>query len=199
MQELKTRNDISERLPQAKRRTAIGYEDMVKLKLHLQKPTTIETESLGRFDKVLKLKRGDVLFRFSDSEGPPWFTITVPSRNSNLIDPAQANVYKIYSQLDEPHACCVIKLLSWIKWIEMHLQCELTAGDFLIPEFTNGDIDLQKHSSSTQLSTLLNRYANDTGLMKHQFTHFDTHCFHRGGARHRLFHAQEKWLFQSVR
>lgn len=48
MQELKTREDILFGAPQAQRQTAIGYEDMEKLMLHLQKPTTIEAEGLGR-------------------------------------------------------------------------------------------------------------------------------------------------------
>ncbi|KAG0339744.1 hypothetical protein BG000_001420, partial [Podila horticola] len=44
MQELRMREDISFGASQAQRQTAIGYEDMEKLMLHLQKPTTIEAE-----------------------------------------------------------------------------------------------------------------------------------------------------------
>ena len=47
MQELKEQEERSEGARQAKRRTAIGYEDMAKLSLHLQKPATIKAEGEG--------------------------------------------------------------------------------------------------------------------------------------------------------
>lgn len=47
MQELKAQEERSQGARQAKRRTAIGYEDMAKFMLHLQKPTTIKAEGEG--------------------------------------------------------------------------------------------------------------------------------------------------------
>lgn len=47
MQELKEQEERSEGTRQAKRRTAISYEDMAKLSLHLQKPATIKAEGEG--------------------------------------------------------------------------------------------------------------------------------------------------------
>ncbi|KAG0021727.1 hypothetical protein BGZ82_011266 [Podila clonocystis] len=107
MQELKAQKDISQGAYQAKRRAAIGFEDMAKFMKHLQKPTTIKAEGEGHclffqafaataftlwliFEEVLRLKRGHFRFRRSDSNGPWWSTVTVPFRNSNPIDPSQA-------------------------------------------------------------------------------------------------------------
>ncbi|KAF9296420.1 hypothetical protein BGZ74_010337 [Mortierella antarctica] len=73
MQELKDQEEKGERM----RRTAIGYEDMTKLILHLQKPEITEAEGLGRcllfqafaataftlLDEILKLKRGHIQFQ----------------------------------------------------------------------------------------------------------------------------------------
>lgn len=76
----------------------------------------------------------------------------------------------------------------------------LMADDFLFPALNSDDsIQLKKLLSVTQLSTLMNKYANDAGLMDHRYTRFDTHCFRRGGAQHQFVHAQDKWPFQAVR
>lgn len=48
MRELKEQEERSEGTHQAKRRTAIGYDDMTKFMEHLQKPETVETDGLGR-------------------------------------------------------------------------------------------------------------------------------------------------------
>ncbi|KFH71298.1 hypothetical protein MVEG_01598 [Podila verticillata NRRL 6337] len=217
MQDLKAQEERSEGTRYAKRRMAIGYEDMAKLALHLQKPAIIKAEGEGHslffqafsttafalwltFEEVLKLKRGYFRFRRSDSNGSPWVVVTVPFRNSNPIDTSQANVYEIYPQKDEPHSCCVTKLLAWLQWIEMQQGRQLMADDFLFPALTNDDsIQLKKLLSVTQLSTLMNKYANDAGLMDHRYTLFDTHCFRRGGAQHQFVHTQDKWPFQAVR
>ncbi|KAF9290040.1 hypothetical protein BGZ74_000578 [Mortierella antarctica] len=217
MQELKAQEEKSQGARQAKRRTAIGYEDMAKFMLHLQKPTTIKAEGEGHclffqafaataftlwltFEEVLKLKRGHFRFRRSDSNGPPLFVVTVPFRNSNPIDPLQANVYDIYPQKDEQHSCCVTKLCQWIQWIEMQEFRQLMADEFLFPQLTNDDsIQVKKLWSVTQLSTLMNKYANDSGLMDHRYTRFDTHSLRRGGAQHRLKHAQDPWPFKAIK
>jgi len=48
MQELKDQDERLEGIRQAKRKTAIGSEDITKLMLHLQKPETIKAEGLAR-------------------------------------------------------------------------------------------------------------------------------------------------------
>lgn len=47
MQDLQAQEERSEGPRQAKRRMAIGYEDMAKLALHLQKPATVKAEGEG--------------------------------------------------------------------------------------------------------------------------------------------------------
>lgn len=82
----------------------------------------------------------------------------------------------------------------------MHKHCELTADDFLFPGISKGDhILLKKPLSVTQLSAFLDKHARDSGLMERRYIRLDTHCFRRGGAQHRLIHAQDTWSLQSVR
>ncbi|KAF9325352.1 hypothetical protein BG006_011158 [Podila minutissima] len=111
-----------------------------------------------------------------------------------------ANVYEIYPQLDEPHACCVTKVLAWFEWIETNGLCKLSSEDFLFPQLTKGDhIQPRQPFSVSLLSNRLNKYAHDAGLMDHGNGLFDKHCFRRGGALHRLVHGQDPWSFQSVK
>ncbi|KFH73966.1 hypothetical protein MVEG_01179 [Podila verticillata NRRL 6337] len=217
MQELKGHDERSEGTRQAKRRAAIGYEDVTKLVLHLQKPETIKTEGLARclffqafvataftlwltFDEVLKLKRGNVHIRQSHPDEPSWFSVTVPFRNSNPINPAQANVYKIYPQPEEPHACCVSLLLAWIQQLELNEGRRLQANEFLFPDLADNDqIQLEQPFSVSQVSDQLIRYAADAGLTDHRYNSLDTHCFRRGGAQHRLSYAQGPWPFRAIK
>ncbi|KFH73988.1 hypothetical protein MVEG_01201 [Podila verticillata NRRL 6337] len=217
MQELKDQDERSDTC-QAKRRTAIGYEDITKLMLHLQNPETIEAEGLARclffqafaataftlwltFDEVLKLKRGNVLARQADSDRPPSsFSITVPFRNSNPIDPAQANVYEIYLQPEEPHSCCATHLQAWIQQLELKKGQKLQQDDCLFPDLVDNDqIQQKKPFSVTQVSELLNKYAAGAGIMAHRYNRLDTHCFRRGGAQHRLSQAQNPWPLKAIK
>ncbi|KAG0339228.1 hypothetical protein BG000_002597 [Podila horticola] len=217
MQELKAQDGKPEGTQEVKRRTSFGYEDMARLMIHLQKPETIEDEGLGRclffqalaataftlwltFDEVLKLKREHFCFRRSASQGTPWFTVTVPFRNSNPANPSQANVYEIYPQLDEPHACCVTKVLAWLEWIDANQPHELSTDEFLFPQLAKDDhIQPQQSFSVSFLSNRLNKYAHDAGLLDHGINLLDKHCFRRGGAIHRLVHTREPWSFESVK
>ncbi|KAG0034910.1 hypothetical protein BGZ81_002317 [Podila clonocystis] len=217
MQELKDQSEKEEGTHQAKRRTTIGYEDMTQLILHLQKPETTEAEGLGRclffqalaataftlwltFDEILKLKRGHIRFRRSDFDGSAWFSITVPFRTSSPMNPAQANVYEIYSQPEEPYACCVTYLLQWIQWVELKEGRRLQEDDPLFSNLIGNDqIQLDQHFSAVQMSTLLNKYARDAGVMDYRYNRLDTHCFRRGGAQHRLTHAQDPWPFKAIK
>ncbi|KAF9390091.1 hypothetical protein CPB97_009988 [Podila verticillata] len=215
MQDLKDQDERSD-TRQAKRRTAIGYEDITKLMLHLQKPETVEAEGLARclffqafaataftlwltFDEVLKLKRGDVLVRQPDPDGPSSFSVTVPFRNSNPIDPARANVYEIYLQPEEPHSCCATHLHAWIQQLELKKGQKLPPNEYLFPDLGDNDhIQQEKPFSVTQVSDQLNKYAMDTGIMDHRYNRLDTHCFRRGGAQHRLS-AQDPWPFKAIK
>ncbi|KAF9383544.1 hypothetical protein CPB97_006380, partial [Podila verticillata] len=116
------------------------------------------------------------------------------------IDNSQANVYQIYPQADEPHSCCVTKLLQWIEWVQQHENWSLQADDYLFPEhYKDGYIQLDQSFSVTQLSTLLNKYATNAGIMDHRYNRLDTHCFRRGGAQYRLNHAQDPWPLKAIK
>ncbi|KAF9390983.1 hypothetical protein CPB97_007862 [Podila verticillata] len=217
MQELKDQDERSEGARQAKRRTAIGYEDITKLMRHLQRPEIIETEGLARclffqafaataftlwltFDDVLKLKRGDIQFRQSDPDGPVWFTFSVPFRNSNPIDPTQANVYEIYPQMEEPDACCESHLFAWIQQLELKKGRPLQADEHLFPDLSvNDQIQLEQPFLVTLVSDQLNKYAADAGIMDRRYNRLDTHCFRRGGAQHRLLHAHDQWPLNAIK
>ncbi|KAI9234045.1 MAG: hypothetical protein BYD32DRAFT_385899, partial [Podila humilis] len=217
MHELQEQEERSEGTHQAKRRTAIGYDDMTKLMEHLQKPETVETEGLGHcllfqavaatafalwltFDEVLKLRHGHVRYKQPNSDGQPWFTITLPFRNSCPIDTSQVNTYEIHLQTNEPHACCVTKLLFWIDWAELKEGRQLQDEDFLFPHLDGSDqIQLDQPFSATQLSNLLNKYAADARIMDHRYNRLDTECFRRGGGQHRFFHIQDQWPLKAVK
>ncbi|KAG0025848.1 hypothetical protein BGZ82_009811 [Podila clonocystis] len=217
MQEIQLQDKRADGSRLAKRRTSIGYNDMAKLMQHLQKPEVIKTEGAGRclfiqafaaiaftlwltFEEVLRLKRGHIRLQPSDTDGLPWFSVTVPFRASNPIDPSKANAYEIYSRPDEPHACCVTKLLAWIQWQELNAGHALRSEDLLFSELSNDHrINLQRAIPVTQASALLNQYANEAGLMDHRYNRLDTHCFRRGGSQHRLTHAQDPWPFKAVK
>lgn len=111
-----------------------------------------------------------------------------------------ANVYEIYPQLDEPHTCCVTKLLVFIRWIVMQQGRQLQPEEFLFHKLSIDDIiEPDKLFSVIQASNLLNKYAGDAGLMDHQYNRLDTHCFRRGGAQHRFIHAQDPWSIKVVK
>ncbi|KAG0084273.1 hypothetical protein BGZ92_010020 [Podila epicladia] len=217
MRELKTQDDkvgVTRRLI---RRTAFSYEDMTKLMLYLEKPETIKTEGEGlclffqafaaiaftiwlKFDEVLQLKRGHMHLGRVNSNKSPWLDLTLPCRNSNPFDCAQANVYEIYSQPDEPHICFVTKLLAWLQWMARDMDRPPQDEDFLFPQLTSdGGIQHDKPFSATQFSNLLNKYARNAGLMDHRYNLLDTHCFRRGGAQHRLMYAQDLWPFKAIK
>ncbi|KAG0027149.1 hypothetical protein BGZ82_009135 [Podila clonocystis] len=217
LQELKARSERLEEVPQAKRRTAIGYDDMAKLMRHLQKPETIEAEGAGRcllfqafaavaftlwltYDEALQIKRGYIRVSKMDTEQSPYCEATLPFRASNPIGPSQANVYEIHPRPNAPHACCVIALNQWIQWIEHEEGGQLQADDYLFPEVSrDNEIQLEESFSIIRLTSLMNQYAHDAALMHHRHNHLDTHCFRRGGAQYRLIHAQDPWLFQAVK
>ncbi|KAF8984754.1 hypothetical protein BGZ52_012235, partial [Haplosporangium bisporale] len=217
MQELKYQDENAEETRQVKRRTAVGYEDMSRLMEHLQAPEIVESVGVGRslffqalastaftlwltFDEALSLKRGQFHFQRSSSDGSTWFTVTLPFRNSSPIDKSQANVYQIYPQADEPHSCCVTKLSQWIEWVQQHENWSLQADDYLFPEhYKDGQIQLDQSFSVTQLSTLLNKYATDAGIMDHRYNRLDTHCFRRGCAQYRFNHAQDPWPLKAIK
>lgn len=82
----------------------------------------------------------------------------------------------------------------------MHKRCKLMADNFLFPRISKNDHTLlKKPLSATQLSTLLDKHAQDSSLMERRYTRLDTHCLRRGGAQHRLIHAQDTWSLQWVR
>ncbi|KFH74011.1 hypothetical protein MVEG_01224 [Podila verticillata NRRL 6337] len=217
MQELKDQDERSEGARQAKRRTAIGYEDVTKLMRYFQKPETIKAQGLARclffqafaataftlwltFDDVLKLKRGDIQSRWSDSNGPTWLNFSVPFRNSSPIDPTQANVYEIYPQMEEPDVCCKSHLFAWIQQLELKKGRPLQADDYLFPDFANNDqIQREQPFLVTQVSDQLNKYAADAGIMGHRYNRLDTHCFRRGGAQHRLLHDHDQWPLNAIK
>ncbi|KAG0094482.1 hypothetical protein BGZ93_007150 [Podila epicladia] len=217
MRELKTQDDKVGVTRRPIRRTAFSYEDMTKLMLYLEKPETIKTEGEGlclffqafaaiaftiwlKFDEVLQLKRGHMHLGRVNSNKSPWLDLTLPCRNSNPFDCAQANVYEIYSQPDEPHICFVTKLLAWLQWMARDMDRPPQDEDFLFPQLTSdGGIQHDKPFSATQFSNLLNKYARNAGLMDHRYNLLDTHCFRRGGAQHRLMYAQDLWPFKAIK
>ncbi|KAF9381855.1 hypothetical protein CPC16_009646 [Podila verticillata] len=112
----------------------------------------------------------------------------------------RTNVYQIYPQADEPHSCCVTKLSQWIEWVQQHENWSLQADDYLFPEhYKDGQIQLDQSFSVTQLSTLLNKYATDAGIMDHRYNRLDTHCFRRGCAQYRFNHAQDPWPLKAIK
>ncbi|KAF9304806.1 hypothetical protein BGZ74_000528 [Mortierella antarctica] len=116
------------------------------------------------------------------------------------MDPAQANVYEIYLQPEEPHACCATYLFRWMHWVELKEGRQLQEDDLLFPNLTSNDqIQLDQPFSAIQMSTLLNKYATDAGVMDRRYNRLDIHCFRRGGAQYRLTHAQDPWPFKAVK
>ncbi|KAG0335891.1 hypothetical protein BG000_007145, partial [Podila horticola] len=174
MQGLQVQDKKAKKTRQAKRRTAVG------------------------FDEVLQLKGDNFRFQEQEIGGPPQISVTVPFRTSNPIYPSQANVYEIYPQPDEPHACFVTKLTAWMQWLVQHKRRALQDDDLLFTQLPNED-ELEQPCSVTQVSTLLNRYARDAGIMDHRYSRLDTHCLRRGGAQHRLIHVQDQWPLNSVK
>ncbi|KAF9282992.1 hypothetical protein BGZ74_002047 [Mortierella antarctica] len=202
-------------------RTAIGYQDLAKLMSHLQSPQTIETEGEGRclffqaimaaaftlwltFEEVTQLQGKHIKFPKSSSEGSPYFTVSVPFRTSNSLNPLQENVYEIYLQPDEPDACLVTKLLDWIQWSAQHNLDPLGDDDFVFPDIfsddddDDDDIQMDKRCSVTQVESMMDIYARDTGLIE-DGSRLSTDCLRRGGAQHRLMHVQNRWLFKAVK
>ncbi|KAG0077805.1 hypothetical protein BGZ93_009948 [Podila epicladia] len=202
-------------------RTAVRYPEIAKLISYLQSPETIETEGEGRclffqaliaaaytlwltFEEVTQLQGKHIKFPVSSSEGSPYFTVSMPFRTSNSLNPLQENVYEIYLQPDEPDACLVTKLLDWIQWADQHNITPLGDDDFVFPDiFSDNDDDddeilMDKRCSVTQLASLMEKYARDTGLIEHGSC-LSTDCLRRGGAQHRLMHVQNRWLFKAVK
>ncbi|KAF9328215.1 hypothetical protein BG006_008554 [Podila minutissima] len=116
------------------------------------------------------------------------------------MDPAQANIYEIYLQPEEPHACCATYLFRWMHWVELKEGRQLQEDDLLFPNLTSNDqIQPNQPFSAIQMSSLLNKYATDAGVMDRRYNRLDTHCFRRGGAQYRLTHAQDPWPFKAIK
>ncbi|KAG0014121.1 hypothetical protein BGZ81_000635 [Podila clonocystis] len=200
-------------------KTAIEYKDLAKLMAHLQSSETIETEGEGHclffqtfmataftlwltFEELTQLQGKHIKFLEPSSEGSPYFTISVPFRTSNCLDPSQENVYEIYLQSNEPAACLVTMLVDWFQWVVQHNIRPLQDDDFLFPDiFSDNDdgdtaIQLDKRCSVTQVTPLMDKYARDTGLIE-PGTRLSTDCLRRGGAQHRLVH--DRWPFKAVK
>ncbi|KAI9234053.1 MAG: hypothetical protein BYD32DRAFT_353551, partial [Podila humilis] len=87
-----------------------------------------------------------------------------------------------------------------IEWVQQHENWSLQADDYLFPEhYKDGQIQLDQSFSVTQLSTLLNKYATDAGIMDHRYNRLDTHCFRRGCAQYRFNHAQDPWPLKAIK
>lgn len=111
-----------------------------------------------------------------------------------------ANVYEVFPRPDEPHACCASSLLAWIQYIELTKGQRLHADDFLFPRLAKDDsIQLKNQFTEAEVSSRLNKFATDAGLMGHRYTRLDTHCFRRGGAQYRLLHPQDPWSLTAVK
>ncbi|KFH71299.1 hypothetical protein MVEG_01599 [Podila verticillata NRRL 6337] len=215
MQELKAQDQHDGH--QTNRRSSIGYQDMAKLMSHLQKQETIKAVGVGRclffqtfaaiafslwltFDEVLQIRRGHIRLLRMDSDKSPCFEVVVPFRRSNPVDRSQANVYEIFPRPDEPHACCVSSVLAWIQYIELTKGQRLQADDFLFPRLAKDDsIQLKKQLTVSEVSSRLNRFASEAGLLGHRYTRLDTHCLRRGGAQYRLLHPQDPWSISAVK
>lgn len=117
-------------------------------------------------------------------------------KNNNI-----ENVYEIYLQPDEPDACFVTKLLQWIQCMVQHNVRPLEDDDFVFPDIfiddDDDDISLEKPCPIIQVTSLMNKYARDTGI--DHGSRLDPHCFRRGGAQHRLAHNQNRWPFKAVK
>ncbi|KAF9290041.1 hypothetical protein BGZ74_000579 [Mortierella antarctica] len=136
----------------------------------------------------------------TNTDRSPCFDVILPFRKSNPIDRSQANVYQIFPRPHEPHACCVSSVLEWIQYVELTKGQRLHADDFLFPRPAKDDsIQLKKQFTVTEVSSRLNKFAADAGLMGHRYTRLDTHCFRRGGAQYRLLHPQDPWSLTAVK
>ncbi|KAF9205538.1 hypothetical protein BGZ59_000407, partial [Podila verticillata] len=126
---------------------------------------------------------------------------TLPFRTSNPLDPSQANVYNIYPQPDQ-HVCLMTKHLDWTDWLWEHTGHPLDQDDYIFPDINRDDqVDLNHHFSVKDLLAVMNKFAADAGLRHHhrnENVSFDEHSFRRGGARHQLFYARDKWSLKAV-